>query len=245
MQHGKILSVSALCNRRSRFRADGGGTQPPAGPKPIPGVRIAQPPVTIEPPRAQLPQDEPQRGDEPDLPVIPPPAPVAKPQPPAPAPIPVSAPAVIIPATSSKDAPQTLTIVTAIIAVDNERNPAASTAIEALKQFTSFRLPVVLYLQAELAALPEVQEALERLAPWARRIIVRGFTDIQALPWYAGVQAVRGLASWQASQPGFAATPQASQPMFNPLQMARLAWLQEAAESNYFETDAFMWVDGT
>lgn len=57
-------------------------------------------------------------------------------------------------------------------------------------------------------------------------------------------QDIRAKQEWQASSPGFSSTPQASLPMYNPLMMARLRWLAEAAEMNAFGTEAFMWIDG-
>ncbi len=99
-------------------------------------------------------------------------------------------------------------------------------------------------MQPEIEALPEVQEALELLAPWLRRLVPRSFDDIRKLPWYDAVQSIRGSAAWQASSPDFPATPQASQPLFNPMGFARLQWLLEAAEANTFGTEAFMWMDG-
>lgn len=50
---------------------------------------------------------------------------------------------------------------------------ASSAAVDAVKRFAGYRLPVVVYIQPELADLPEVQDALERLSPWSRRIIRR------------------------------------------------------------------------
>jgi hypothetical protein len=144
----------------------------------------------------------------------------------------------------STEAPTTLTIVTAILAIDNERMPTASSVVDALKTFTGFRLPVVLYVQPEIAAMPDVQEALDKLAPWARRIVPRTLDEVRALPWNDNVQAIRGLQSWQSSTPGFATSAGALQPLYNTLGFARLPWLLEAAEANYFSTDAFLWLDG-
>lgn len=166
--------------------------------------------------------------------------PVEPPQPADPPP-----PPAVVNSPGSNEAPVTLTIVTAVLAIDNERTPTASTVVDALKTFAGFRLPVVLYIQPEIAAMPDVQEALDKLAPWARRIIPRTLEEVRSLSWNENVQSIRGLQSWQSSTPGFATSAAAMQPLYNTLGFARLPWLLEAAEANYFSTDAFLWLDGS
>ncbi len=116
--------------------------------------------------------------------------------------------------------------------------------LEHIAEIASLRLPVVIFIQPELDALPEVQDAFSKLAPWLKHALPLNIADVRSLEWYKAVQDIRSKHILQSASSGVTSSLQAKHGMYNPIMMARLNWLKQAAELNVFGTEAFMWLDG-
>jgi hypothetical protein len=89
-----------------------------------------------------------------------------------------------------------------------------ATTLTTLEKMLRLRLPSVLFLDETLKTWPEVKEMLE-------------------------------IAATETRQVSYATLPEGSaQVRMELYNRQRIPWLQEAAALNYFETEAFLWIDG-
>jgi hypothetical protein len=67
--------------------------------------------------------------------------------------------------------------------------------------------------------------------------------DIEALPFYQGVSAVRTRPEWQAQVPWLRESPQARLAHYAPLVLAKMRFLRDVARDDPFSTAGFFWID--
>ena len=120
--------------------------------------------------------------------------------------------------------------------------------INGLKQFLAYKIPKVLFVDPELYSDVKamVEEAVENGAG-PTRVLLRTLADVRRGFGYGdAVNAIRSNKQWLAQGgPLVANSPQALLEGFNPLVMSKLRLTRDAARWNPFDTDGFLWLDGS
>ncbi|MGE3190698.1 MAG: WlaTC/HtrL family glycosyltransferase, partial [Vicinamibacterales bacterium] len=79
--------------------------------------------------------------------------------------------------------------------------------------------------------------------PVNTRVFTLRPADLERLPWYGQVQAIRTREDWRAQAGWLADSPQAALPHYNPLVLSKMRLLAEVAASNPFGTTHAYWID--
>jgi hypothetical protein len=118
--------------------------------------------------------------------------------------------------------------------------------LDGLRQFLSYRLPKVLYCDADaLTVVQPLLDAAVRAGNGTVKVIVRSAEEVaREFAWTDLAESVRTRRSWSQQSPLVANSPQALLPLFNPVVMSKLRLTRDVARWNPFQTDGFMWIDG-
>lgn len=87
------------------------------------------------------------------------------------------------------------------------------------------------------------QDALQQLRPGSVKLIPMTLDPLRTHTWSGMIESIRKDPAWLKGK-GVKKSPQATLELYNFAGFSRLSWLQNAAEQNYFNTDAFLWIDG-
>jgi len=115
--------------------------------------------------------------------------------------------------------------------------------VERFSRFLAYKFPKILFIQPE--HYQYYVPYLEQNPDYPVYIINTTIQDIKNFEYYDLIQSVRQKPGW-ASQAGWLAeSPQASMALYNPMVMSKILWTRNAARINPFNTDSFLWIDGT
>ena len=193
-------------------------------------------------------------------------------------------------ASTASGLPKTVTIVSTVLDYQGD-----AAAVQALRKLLKLRLPTLVYLQPQVALLPEAKDLLSGAAAWMRVFVSRPLAVVSdavpsgvcggggtpptrdcrahsraalgrrratacctaggaaaasrglfvALCVAEAIRKLRRAGVWADGEGVLAQHPITRHEIVGQLDALKLAWLLEASQRNPFQTDAFVWVDGT
>lgn len=137
-----------------------------------------------------------------------------------------------------------VTFVTALLDIGRDQlapSFARSFAAHYLRLFVRLLqvdVPMIIHVPAEYEAL-----VWRHRRPANTRVVPLAATELEALPWFGRVQAIRERGAWRDQASWLAESPQAQLPLYNPLVLSKMRWLHDAAAENPFESSHLFWID--
>jgi hypothetical protein len=137
-----------------------------------------------------------------------------------------------------------VTVVTALLDIGRDRlQPSFARSFSAhyLRLFVrllQINAPMIVHLEPEYEALVWRHRRRDNT-----QVIPLANADLEALPWFDRVQDIRRRSDWRDQAAWLAESPQAQLPMYNPLVLSKMRWLNEAAADNPFASSHLFWID--
>ena len=116
--------------------------------------------------------------------------------------------------------------------------PFESHYMRQLEQLLAIDAPMVVYVDPALASFVAERRdgALTRIVPLTK-------ADLERMPFYAQVQAIRERPGWSMQAAWLAESPQARLAHYNPLVLSKMRWLRDVARERPFGTESVFWID--
>ena len=119
--------------------------------------------------------------------------------------------------------------------------------VRGLQAFLAYNIPKVLFCDADTYAVikPLIDDAFEN-GGGRTKVVIKTLEEVRDEFGLSDVvDALRFSQAWLSQSEQLANSPQALLQNYNPLVMSKLRFARDAARWNPFNTDGFLWMDGT